>query len=82
VLVAERLRSAVRLGSFAYEETYTLADRDPDATRLSLRITSPNTLPVFGGELDRFDVRRLSAESVDATLERIQRWCETPLPGH
>jgi len=77
VVVAERLRSAVRLGSFAFEETYTLADRDPEATRLSLRISAQSTLPLLGGELDRFDVRRLSAESVDATLELIQRWCES-----
>jgi uncharacterized protein YndB with AHSA1/START domain len=78
VIPAERLRSAVRLASFEFEETYTLADQAPSATRLSLRVIARNTLPVFGGELDRFDVRRLSAERVDQTLAQLQRWCEAP----
>jgi uncharacterized protein YndB with AHSA1/START domain len=76
VIPAERLRSAVRLGSFEFEETYTLADEAPDGTRLSLRLVANNTVPVLGGELDRFDVRRLSAERVDETLARLARWCE------
>jgi hypothetical protein len=78
VVTAERLRSAVRIASFEFEETYTLADQVPDATRLSLRVVANNTLPLFGGELDRFDVRRLSAERVDQTLVQLQRWCEAP----
>jgi hypothetical protein len=78
VIPAERLRSAVRLASFEFEETYTLADQVPDATRLSLRLVAKNTLPLFGGALDRFDVRRLSAERVDQTLLQLQRWCEAP----
>jgi uncharacterized protein YndB with AHSA1/START domain len=76
VIPAERLRSTVRLGSFEFEEIYTLADEAPDATRLSLRLTANNTVPLLGGELDRFDVRRLSTERVDETLAQIQRWCE------
>jgi hypothetical protein len=78
VIPAERLRSAVRLATFEFEETYTLADQQPDATRLSLRLVANNTLPLFGGGLDRFDVRRLSAERVDQTLLQLQRWCEAP----
>ncbi len=77
VVPAERLRSAVRLASFEFEETYTLLDQVPDATRLSLRLVANNTLPMIGGELDRFDVRRLSAERVDQTLAQLQRWCES-----
>ncbi|MGH7336788.1 MAG: SRPBCC family protein, partial [Myxococcota bacterium] len=73
VIPAERLRSAVRLASFEFEEIYTLADQPPDSTRLSLRLTAKNTLPLLGGELDRFDVRRLSAERVDQTLAQLQR---------
>jgi hypothetical protein len=78
VIPAERLRSAVRIASFEFEETYTLADQVPDATRLSLRVVANNPLPLLGGELDRFDVRRLSAERVDETLAQLQRWCEAP----
>ena len=79
VIPAERLRSAVRLASFEFEEIYTLADLPPDSTRLSLRLIAKNRLPLLGGELDRFDVRRLSAERVDQTLAQLQRWCETPV---
>jgi hypothetical protein len=76
VVPAERLRSAVRLASFEFEETYTLSDQAPAATRLSLRVIAKNTLPLLGGELDRFDVRRISTETVDQTLGLLQRWCE------
>lgn len=76
VIPPERLRSTVRLGSFEFEETYTLCDESPEGTRLSLRLSARNTLPLFGGGLDRFDVRRLSAERVDETLAWLQAWCE------
>ena len=76
VVTAERLRSAVRLGPFEFEEIYTLADEAPASTRLSLRLVAKNTVPLLGGELDRFDVRRMSAERVDETLARLARWCE------
>jgi uncharacterized protein YndB with AHSA1/START domain len=77
VVPTERLRSAVRLGSFEFEETYTLCDEEPEGTRLSLRLASKNTLPLMGGGLDRFDVRRLSTERVDETLALLQTWCES-----
>ncbi len=77
VVPAQRLRSAVRLGSFRFEETYTLADEGPDGTRLSLRLAAKNSVPLLGGELDRFDVRRLAAERVDETLSWLARWCES-----
>lgn len=76
VIPATRLRSAMRLGAFRFEETWTLVDDEPGATRLSLRLASENSVPLVGGELDRFDVRRLSTERVDETLSRLQEWCE------
>jgi uncharacterized protein YndB with AHSA1/START domain len=82
VVPAERLRSAVRVGGFEFEETYTLADQADGATRLSLRLVAKNTVPMLGGELDRFDVRRLSAERVDQTLAHIARWCEADSQQH
>ena len=78
VVPPARLRCAVRIAAFEFEETYTLADQAPDATRLSLRLIANNTLPLLSGELDRFDVRRMSAERVDQTLIQLQRWCEAP----
>jgi uncharacterized protein YndB with AHSA1/START domain len=76
VVPGKRLRSSVHLGSFGFEETYTLSDEEPDATRLSLRLATKNKLPLLGGELDRFDVRRLTVERVDDTLHWLQAWCE------
>lgn len=81
VVPAQRLRSAMRLGTFRFEETWTLADDGPGTTRLSLRVVSQNSVPLVGGELDRFDVRRLSAERVDQSLARLQRWCERDAEG-
>lgn len=77
VIPTERLRSSVRLGSFEFEETYTLSDEASEGTRLSLRLAAKNKVPLMGGELDRFDVRRLSTERVDETLELLQAWCES-----
>jgi hypothetical protein len=74
----ERLQSAISRGVFCFDETYTLAtDVDaPDRTRLRLRIVASNSTPVVGGMLDRFAVRRLSAELIDSRLRSIQKWCE------
>jgi Polyketide cyclase / dehydrase and lipid transport len=77
VVPTQRLRSAVQLGSFRFEETFTLESDDEEATRLSLRLSASNSVPVVGGELDRFGVRRLSSERVNDTLLLLQRWCET-----
>lgn len=74
----ERLQSAISLGLFRFDETYALADEhsSPDRTRLSLKVVASNSIPVVGGLLDRFAVRRLSAELIDARLRSIQKWCE------
>lgn len=77
VVPPARLRHEMAIGSFRFEETYTLAV-EGDRTRLSLRIAAAShTVPVFGGALDRFDVRRLASELADANLRGVQRWCES-----
>lgn len=78
VLPGQRLRLALSIGTFAFEETYTLVDEPgSENTRLSLRLaSSSNSIPVVGGTLDRFDVRRLASEIVDGNLRSIQKWCE------
>lgn len=78
VVPGARLRVEVDFGSFRCEETYTLADEAGDEnTRLSLRIVSEaNSVPVVGGAIDRFEVRRLASEMVDGNLRALQRWCE------
>jgi len=76
VIPQERLRTAVWLGSFHFDESYGLSDEPMGTTRLSLSISAKNSMPVLGGELDRFDVRRLATERVGGTLEMLQAWCE------
>lgn len=80
VVPGQRLRSDVRFGLFHFEETYTLVG-EPDTqgpdTRLSLRLAASNVLPLVGGALDRFAVRSMASEIVDANLRAIQKWCET-----
>jgi hypothetical protein len=74
----ERLQSAISRGVFCFDETYTLADEDaqPDRTRLSLKIVASNSTPIVGGSIDRFEIRRLSAELIDSRLRAVQKWCE------
>ena len=52
----------------------------PDAasrTRLNLTLCVENSLPVVGGLLDRFAVRRVASEIIDRNLRLIQHWCES-----
>lgn len=78
VVPGKRLRHAMAIGAFRFEETYTLSEEGEDHTRLSLRLAAPsNPVPVVGGALDRFDVRQLAAEIVDENLRSIQTWCES-----
>ena len=74
----ERLQSTISRGVFCFNEMYTLADEvaQPDRTRLSLRVVASNSTPVVGGSIDRFEIRRLSAELIDARLRAVQKWCE------
>ena len=76
----ERLESAISLGLFHFDETYTLASEDgtPDQTRLRLSVVSSNSRPVVGGLIDRFTVRRLSAKLVDSRMRAVAKWCENP----
>ena len=69
----ERLQSAISLGLFRFDETYTLTSENaaPDRTRLSLSIVSSNSVPVVGGLLDRFTVRQLCAKLVDSRMRSV-----------
>jgi len=74
----ERLQSAISRGVFCFDETYTLADEAtlPDQTRLGLKVVSSNSTPIVGGSMDRFEIRRMSAELIDSRLRAVQKWCE------
>lgn len=75
----EILQSAISRGVFSFDETYTLAVDAalPDRTRLSLRVATSNSTPLVGGSMDRFAIRRLSAELIDSRLRALQKWCES-----
>jgi len=78
VVEGERLRSAVALGLFHFDATIALADA-PDApghTRLALRLQAESSVPLVGGALDRFAVRRLASRIVDERLRGLRAWCE------
>jgi hypothetical protein len=39
-------------------------------------LVAENSIPIVGGLLDRFAVRRLAAQIVDSKLRSLQKWCE------
>jgi hypothetical protein len=82
VVPEERLHAVVQLGLFRFEQTFSLSDdaADPARTRLGLRMTAANAVPVVGGLLDRFSVRRQAADFVDFRLRALQKWCEAHQP--
>jgi hypothetical protein len=82
VVPDSRLRCAVALGLFRFDETFQLAREpgDVERTRLTLKLVASNSIPVVGGALDRFAVRRLANEFIDAKLRAVQKWCEATAP--
>jgi len=78
VVPRERIRSSSVLGLFRFDETFSLCAEagDPTRTRLSLTLKADNSVPVVGGLLDRFAVRRMASEIVDRKLRAVQKWCE------
>jgi hypothetical protein len=78
-----RLRSSVALGLFRFDATFQLASAPGEGsrTRLSLKLVASNSIPVVGGVLDRFAVRHIASEFIDAKLRSLQKWCESPPPG-
>jgi uncharacterized protein YndB with AHSA1/START domain len=84
VVPGQRLRSEVCLGLFRFEATYTLSpdDGDPTHTHLSLRLAFSNSVPVVGGCVDRFDLRRLASQLVAGNISALQRWCESRPAAH
>jgi uncharacterized protein YndB with AHSA1/START domain len=74
----ERLQSEFDLGLFHYDETYVLQTDPVDTgrTRVSLRVVASNSIPVVGGTLDRFEVRKLAAGLIDSRLRSVRDWCE------
>lgn len=78
VIPGSRLRSEISLGLFRFEATYTLLpeEADPTRTRLSLRLAFSNSVPVVGGCVDRFDLRRVASQLLSENISALQCWCE------
>lgn len=72
------LRSAIALGLFHLDASYSLVSdtAERDRTRVTLKLVASNSVPVVGGLLDRFGVRRLASEHADSRLRSLQKWCE------
>lgn len=83
VAPGERLHARLRLGLFHYEAHFTLASLGgpPARARVGLQIQVPNELPLVGGALDRFDVRRLATELAATELMALRDWCEAARPA-
>lgn len=78
VVPGKQLRSRLRLGLFRFEESFTLAPSpgEPGRTRVGLHVYVPNEMPIVGGTLDRFAVRRLATELGGTHLQALRDWCE------
>jgi uncharacterized protein YndB with AHSA1/START domain len=78
VVPEQRLRSAVAMGLFRFDRTWSLHGDNGDGrrTRLGLRLATSNAIPVVGGLVDRFGVRQMAAEYVVTKLRALQGWCE------
>lgn len=84
VVPGRKLRSKVTLGTIRFDQTFTLAlEQDPAEaecgakTLLGMKVVASNSAPVVGSVIDRFEVRRITVDRVDATLRAITKWCES-----
>jgi carbon monoxide dehydrogenase subunit G len=83
VLIGRKFHSKVSLGTIRFDQTFTLAlEHDPAEgeggakTLLGMKVVASNSAPVLGAVVDRFEVRRITVDRVDATLRAITKWCE------
>ena len=82
VVAGERLHTRLQLGLFRFEATFTLAPlaSQPPRTRVGLQVQVANEIPLVGGTLDRFGVRRLATELAATQLMALRDWCEAARP--
>ncbi|MDP6980780.1 MAG: SRPBCC domain-containing protein [Myxococcota bacterium] len=80
VVPGRKLRSKVALGSLVFDQTFTLAveqnQGDDVTTLLGMKVAASNSAAVMGTVIDRFEVRRMTADHVDSTLRAITKHCE------
>jgi hypothetical protein len=73
---AELLRSAIRLGPFDFDETYTLQERDASTTRLTAALSVSSHVPLLGGLLERILGWPLARATVHESLLALKQHCE------
>ncbi len=83
IVPGRKLRSRITLGSLHFDQTYTLGlEQDLQSganavkTLLGMKVIASNSAAVLGAVIDRFEVRRITTDRVDATLRAITNWCE------
>jgi len=82
VVEGKRVRSSMSLGPFRFDLAYTLEpEEEGRRTRLSAALAASNVVPVVGGALDRFAVRRLASELVAQVLEDLRAHCDPRCAG-
>jgi hypothetical protein len=85
VVPYQRLHQSLSLSSMRYDQTFSLAaepaspERPQLGTQLGVKVTASNSVPVLGGMVDRFEVRRLAVERTGKLMQSLQRWCEADL---
>lgn len=83
VIPGRKFQLKVAIGTIRFDQTFTLAlEQDPAdsefgaKTMLGMKVVASNSAPVLGAVVDRFEVRRIAVDRVDATLRAITKWCE------
>lgn len=74
----ERLGSTLSFGALSFHRTWTLAP-DPAVdihTRLTMKLSTSNTVAVMGDVIDRFSLRRIAAERIADSLAGVRKHCE------
>lgn len=73
------LRSSIRLGPFAFDETYRLSSPEPLVTLLTAKLALSSTVPVIGSLLERVAGAPLARATVRTSLQAIKRHCESSI---
>ncbi len=76
VVLHERLRCAIDLGLFRFEQTYSLRG-GAGRTQVGLRLQTMNSISTLYDQVDRFAVRRIASDFIYGRLQALQTWCDS-----
>lgn len=77
----ELLVSQLAAGSLRMRRSYRLIEEPEDAssaarTRVAMKLSAENSVPVMGAVIDRFKVREMAIELIDDSLRALRKYCE------